>query len=164
MINNFLKTALRNILKHKGYSIINIVGLAIGLALFSLTTGFTIYQLGFNKFHQDADRIYCVVQELPSGDTGVRHSAVTRSPLSKLLKDEFTEIEDATRWIITGRTVVQHGDKKFYVEEGAIWFVDPNFLTFFTFEMISGDSETALQEPNSIIIAPKARSISSAAT
>ena len=65
MINNFLKTELRNILKHKAYSIINIVGLAVGLALFSLTTGFTIFQLSYNEFHQDADRIYCVVQVLP---------------------------------------------------------------------------------------------------
>jgi putative ABC transport system permease protein len=153
MINNFLKTALRNILKYKGYSIINIVGLAIGLALFSLTTGFTIFQLGFNKFHQDADRIYCVVQVLPSGETGERHSAWTRSPLSKLLADEFPEIEDATRWIISSRTVVRQGDRKFYAEEGRIWFVDSNFLTFFTFEMISGDPETALKEPNSIILA-----------
>ena len=153
MINNFFKTALRNILKPKGYSIINIVGLAVGLALFSLTAGFSIFQLSYNAFHRDADRIYCVVQELPSGETGVRHSAVTRSPLRKLLKDEFSEIEDATRWIITGRTVVRHEDKRFYAEEGAIWFVDPNFLTFFTFEMISGDPATALQEPNSIILA-----------
>ena len=152
MINNFFKTALRNILKHKGYSIINIVGLAVGLALFSLTTGFTIFQHSFNKFHQDADRIYCVVQVSPSGETGERHSAWTRSPLRKLLKDEFPEIEDATRWIYSSRTVVRHGDRKFYTEEGRIWFVDPNFLTFFTFEMIYGDPETALKDPNSIIL------------
>jgi putative ABC transport system permease protein len=153
MFLNYLKTAIRNIWKYRTYSMINILGLAIGLALFSLTAGFTIFQLGYNNFHRDADRIYCVVQELPSGEAGIRHSAVTRSPLSKLLRDEFSEIEDATRWIITGRTVVRQGDKKFYAEEGSIWFVDPNFLTFFTFEMIAGDPETALKEPNSIILA-----------
>jgi putative ABC transport system permease protein len=153
MFLNYLKTAIRNIWKYRTYSLINILGLAVGLALFSLTTGFTIYQLGYNSFHRDADTIYCVVQELPSGETGIRHTVVTRSPLRKLLKDEFPEIEDAARWIYTGRTVVQHKDKKFYAEEGSIYFVDPNFLTFFTFEMISGDPETALQKPNSIILA-----------
>jgi putative ABC transport system permease protein len=152
MFLNYLKTAIRNIWKYRTYSLINILGLAVGLALFSLTTGFTIFQLGFNKFHQDADRIYCVVQVLPSGETGKRHSAWTRSPLRKLLKDKFAEIEDATRWIYTGRTVVRQGEKKFYAEEGSIWIVDPNFLTFFTFEMISGDPATALKEPNSIIL------------
>jgi putative ABC transport system permease protein len=153
MLLNYLKTAIRNIWKYRTYSLINIMGLAVGLALFSLTVGFSIFQLSYNAFHRDADRIYCVVQELPSGENGVRHSAVTRSPLRKLLKDEFSEIEDATRWIITGRTAVRHEDKKFYAEEGAIWFVDPNFLTFFTFEMISGDPATALKKPNSIILA-----------
>jgi putative ABC transport system permease protein len=67
--------------------------------------------------------------------------------------DEFSEIEDATRWIYTGRTVVRQGARKFYAEEGKIWIVDRNFLTFFSFEMISGDPETALKEPNSIILA-----------
>ena len=153
MFLNYLKTAIRNIWKYRTYSLINILGLAVGLALFSLTTSFTIFQLGYNKFHRDADRIYCVVQEMPSGETGIRHTAVTRSPLRKLLKDEFAEIEDATRWIITGRSVVRLGDKKFYAEEGTIWIVDANFLNFFTFKMTSGDPETALKEPNSIILA-----------
>ncbi len=118
MIKNYCKIALRNILKHKGYSIINIVGLAIRLAIFSLTTGLAKFHQSFNKFHQGADRIYCVIQVLPSGETGNRHSALTRAPLRKLLVDEFPEIEEATRWIITGRTVVRQGDKKFYAEEG----------------------------------------------
>jgi len=152
MIKNYCKIALRNILKHKGYSIINIVGLAIGLAIFSLTTGLAKFHQSFNKFHQGADRIYCVIQVLPSGETGNRHSALTRAPLRKLLVDEFPEIEEATRWIITGRTVVRQGDKKFYAEEGRIWFVDPNFLKFFTFEMISGNPKTALKEPSSVIL------------
>jgi putative ABC transport system permease protein len=152
MIKNYLITALRNILKHKGYSVINIVGLAIGLAIFCLTTGLAKFHQSFNKFHRDADRIYCVIQVLPSGETDERHSAWTRSPLRTLLVDEFSEIEDATRWIYTSRTVVRQDEKKFYAEEGKIWLVDPNFLTFFTFEMISGDPETALRDPNSIIL------------
>jgi putative ABC transport system permease protein len=152
MLRNYLITAIRNIWKHKTYSIINILGLAIGLAIFSLTTGLTKFHRSFNQFHQDADRIYCVIQVLPSGATGERHTALTRAPLRKLLVDEFPEIEDATHWIITGRTVVRQADKRFYAEEGRIWIVDPNFLTFFTFEMISGDSDTALKEPGSVIL------------
>ena len=152
MLKNYLITAIRNIWKHRTYSIINILGLAIGLAIFSLTTGLTKFHRSFNQFHQDADRIYCVIQVLPSGATGERHTALTRAPLRKLLVDEFPEIEDATRWIITGRTVVRQADKRFYAEEGRIWIVDPNFLTFFTFEMISGDSDTALKEPGSVIL------------
>jgi putative ABC transport system permease protein len=152
MFKNYLITAIRNIWKYKTYSLINIFGLAMGLAMFSLTTSYTIFQHSFNKFHQDADRIYCVVQVLPSGETGKRHTALTRSPLRKLLIGELPEIEDATRWIITGKTVVRQGDKKFYADEGKIWFVDPNFLKFFIFPMISGNPETALLEPGSVIL------------
>jgi len=152
MLNNYLITAIRNIRKHRTYSIINILGLAIGLAIFSLTAGLAKFHRSFNQFHQDADRIYCVIQVLPSGAAGERHSAWTRAPLRKLVVDEFPEIEDATRWIITGRTVVRQGDRKFYAEESSVWIVDPNFLTFFTFEMIAGDPETALKKPGSAIL------------
>ena len=133
MINNYLKTALRNILKHKGFSIINIFGLAIGLAIFSLTADLFRFQLSFNRFHSQADRIYSIVQVLPSGTSGDRHTVRTRAPLRNLLLEKFPEIEDATRWIPTDRVVVRQGKTKFFAEEGTFWLVDPNLLTFFSF-------------------------------
>ena len=152
MIKNYLITALRNISKQRGYAILNIVGLAVGLAVFSLTAVFFQFHLSFNKFTRDADRIYTLVQVLPSGSTGKNHSAFTRAPLRRLLLDEFSEIEAATRWINTGRTVVKREEMKFYAEERSIWIVDSNFLTFFTFEMIIGDAATALKHPNSVVL------------
>jgi len=153
MFTNYFKTAIRNIWKNRTYSMINILGLAIGLAIFSLTTGLAKFHYSFNRFHKDANRIYCVIQVLPSGETGERHKAQTCAPLRKLLLEEFAEIEDATRWINTGRTVVRKGDKKFYAEELRIWIVDPNFLTFFSFEMIFGNPETVFKDPNSVVLA-----------
>ncbi len=152
MIANYFKIAIRNILRHKVYSMINIAGLAIGLAIFSLTADLFKFQMSFNQFHQDADRIYSIVQVVPSGTTGERHSARTRAPLRNLLLNEFLEIEDATRWIPTDRVVVQQGKNKFYAEEGTFWLVDPNFLTFFSFEMLVGDAEAALSEPNAVVL------------
>ncbi len=105
MFKNYLNVAVRNIVKHKGYSIINIAGLAIGLAIFSLTAALFKFQMSFNQFHQDADRIYSIVQVFPSGAADDRHSARTRAPLRRLLLNEFSEIEDATRWIPTDRAV-----------------------------------------------------------
>ena len=156
MIRNYFKIAIRNIIKHKGYSIINIVGLAIGLAIFSLTAALFTFQMSFNQFHRDADRIYSIVKVLPSGTADDRHSARTRAPLRNLLLNEFSEIEDATRWIPTDRVVVQQGRNKFYAEEGTFWLVDPNFLTFFSFEMLVGDAEAALSEPNSVVLTESA--------
>ena len=152
MIRNYFKIAIRNIIKHKGYSIINITGLAIGLSIFSLTAALLKYQMSFNQFHQDVDRIYSIVQVVPSGLNFERHSTRTRAPLRNLLLNEFLEIEDASRWIPTDRVVVQQGKKKFYAEEGTFWLVDPNFLTFFSFEMLAGEPETALSEPNSVVL------------
>jgi len=156
MIKNYLTVAIRNIYKYKGYAILNIAGLAIGLAVFSLTAVFFQFHLSFHKFTKDADRIYAIVQVLPSGSTGNNHSAFTRAPLRHLLLDEFSEIEAATRWINTGRTVVRQGEKKFYAEERSIWFVDSNFLTFFSFEMIVGDAAAALKDPNSAVLTESA--------
>ncbi len=152
MIANYFKIAIRNILRYKVYSLINIFGLAIGLAIFSLTADLFRFQLSFNNFHKDADRIYSIVQVLPSGTTGVRHTTKTHAPLRNLLLEEFSEIEDATRWIPADRVVVRQGTNKFYLEEGTFWFVDPNFLTFFSFEILAGDAETALLEPNSVVL------------
>ena len=152
MFKNYLIVAVRNIIKHKGYTIINTTGLAIGLAIFSLTAALFKFQMSFNQFHQDADRIYSIIKVLPSGDTGDRHSAITRAPLRSLLLNEFQEIEDATRWIPTDRAVVRQEKNKFYAEEGTILFVDSNFLTFFSFEMLTGEPETALSESNSVVL------------
>ena len=143
---------MRNIIKHKGYSTIKVAGLAIGLAIFSLTAALLKFQMSFNQFHQEADRIYSIVQVVPSGATGERHSARTRAPLRRLLLNEFSEIEDATRWIPTDRVVVWQEKIKFYAEEGTFWLVDPNFLTFFSFEMLVGDAEVALLAPNSTVL------------
>ncbi|MGD9138760.1 MAG: ABC transporter permease [Desulfobacterales bacterium] len=152
MIVNYFKTALRSILKHKGFSIINIVGLAIGLAVFSLTADLFKFQLSFNRFHEDADRIYSIVQVLPSGTSDDRHTVRTRAPLRNLLLEAFPEIEDATRWIPTDRIVVRQRKNKFFAEEGTFWLVDPNLLTFFSFEMLAGDAETALLKPKSAVL------------
>ena len=123
MFSNYFKTAIRNILKHKGYSIINIAGLAIGLAIFSLAATLFKFQMSFNQFHRDADRIYSVVQVVPSGTGSDRHSAITRAPLRNLLRNEFQEIEDATRWIPTDRAVVRQERNTFYTEEGTIYLI-----------------------------------------
>jgi putative ABC transport system permease protein len=128
------------------------MGLAIGLAIFSLTAALFNFQMSFNQFHRDADRIYSMVQVVPSGVAGDHHSAITRAPLRNLLLKEFQEIEDATRWIPTDRVVVRPGNNTFYAEEGSILLVDSNFLTFFSFEMIAGDPETALSESNSVVL------------
>ena len=156
MFKNYLKVAVRTIWKYKSYSIINILGLALGLAIFSLTAVFLEFHLSFNRFHKDSDRIFAVVEVIPSGTAGQRHSAITGVPLGNLLLNEFQDIEDATRWIPTDRIVVRQDKNRFYAEEGTIFLVDSNFLTLFSFEMLAGDPETALSESSSVVLTESA--------
>ncbi|MGB9440325.1 MAG: ABC transporter permease, partial [Desulfobacterales bacterium] len=156
MFLNYFKTAYRNILRNKGYAVINIVGLALGLAIFSMAALLADFHFGFDKFHKDFERIYSVVQTFAKADNDIDHSARTPAPLKKLLASEFPEIEDATRWIYLDDMSVKYKDKKFYEEGAAAMGVDSNFLSFFSFEMIAGDPESALKEPNSVVLTESA--------
>ena len=156
MISNYFKIAIRNITKHKGYSIINIAGLAIGLAIFSLILENVEFHFSFDRFHKAADQIYSIVQVLPSGASDERRSALTPVSLRRFLIDEFEEIEDATRVTPTARWRVKIEDSRFYVEEGSVWGVDANFLTFFSFKMVDGSPKTALSKPGSVVLTESA--------
>jgi len=152
MLINYIKTAYRNILRNKTYAVINIAGLALGLAVFSLVASFTDFHFNFDDFHKDGNRVYCMVQVIPSGAGGARHSARTPLPLRPLLLKEFGEIEASTRWTPLDDFVVMAPGKKFYEPEGTAKAVDSNFLGFFNFKVLAGDPGTALAEPNSIVL------------
>ncbi|CAB1063159.1 Acidobacterial duplicated orphan permease (function unknown) [Olavius sp. associated proteobacterium Delta 1] len=152
MFKNYLTVAVRNILKHKGYSIINIVGLAIGLAIFILIASFVDFHLSFDDFHKSADQIYSVIQVLPSGKEGEHHTGKIPAPLLPFLRDELPEIESALRWIPTNRWIIRHKGQKYYADEGTVWAVDPNFFSFFSFELITGNPNTALTKPQSVVL------------
>ena len=156
MFTHYLKIAFRNLIKYKGYSLINIVGLATGLAVFALIASYVDFHRTFNRFHKNVDRIFSVVQVLSAGNLYERHSARIPAPLSPLLLREFPEIEDATRCLWTLRPIIRHKKKSFYEEEGFLWAVDSNFLTFFTFEIIAGDPAAALAEPKSVVLTQSA--------
>jgi len=94
MFSNYFKTAYRNILRNKGYSLINIVGLALGLAIISMAALLAEFHFSFDRFHENADRIYTVVQTFAKAEKDVDHSARTPGPLKELLANEFPEIEN----------------------------------------------------------------------
>ncbi len=150
MFKNYLKIVARNLVRHKTYSLINIFGLAVGLAVFILAALYVDFHFGFDRFHKDGDRIYTVFSATPSGNVGERHGAWMPIPLLPLLNREFPEIEDAVRLISLDRPVLRYGDKKF--QENAVRLVDKNFFSFFSFQMTAGKPGTALASPNSVVI------------
>lgn len=150
MIGNYIKTAWRNIVKQKIYSAITMSGLVLGLGVFILFALLLVSQTDYDSFHENSDRIYCVVQVLPKGIDKDRHSAITPAPLKDVLLDEFPEIKKAARFHPPGRMVVRYKDNLFY--ESGVRFVDPDFLSIFTFKLVRGETDAVLAKPYSIVL------------
>jgi putative ABC transport system permease protein len=149
MVKNYLKVAIRNILKHKGFSIINIVGLAIGIACSILILIFVAHELSYDKFHEKADRTYRIAVRASVGDTKIRQTYSSSATFKKLLED-LPEIEKGVKFLRLGRTPINLDEKTFY--ESRFYAVDSTFFDVFTFPLIHGDPETVLSEPNSMVI------------
>lgn len=150
MFTNYLTIALRNIKKQKAYSAITLSGLILGLAVFIIFALLVDFIAHSDMFHEKADRIYAVVQVLPGGADGERHSAITPAPFLPALMEEFPEVEAGSRFYPAGRKIVTYDDKVFY--ESRLRFVDPSFLTMFSFKLIQGDARTALSAPFSVVL------------
>ena len=153
LIWSYIKISLRNIKRQKGFSLINIAGLAIGMAACILILIWVQDELSYDRFHANYDRIFRAVEheELAGGEA---LSYTQQSPaLGPVLKSEYPEILESVRYDSWGNRLVQYGDHQFYEREFS--FADPEFLTVFTFPLKVGDPETALKDPSSIVISER---------
>ena len=154
MLLNMIKTAWRNLKKQKIYTLVNLVGLAVGLAYFAMIGVLEDLQFNADKFHRDAGRIHALVQVSDSGNDTVSHAAYTPGPMLAALRSEFPEIEDGTRILAAGTQIVRCGDNIFH--QNRLRFVDANFLDIFSFSLVSGHRATALSQPYSAILSQRA--------
>ena len=154
MIRNYLKIVLRNIIRHKIYYSLNILGLGLGIAFLIFTLIFTSLQFGFDGFHENADHIFSVVKVNRAANNTQVHSAILPFPMLPAMIEDFPEIENGTRYIPVGRKIVRANDKILY--EDQIRYVDPSFLSMFSFKMIKGNPSTSLSEPFSAVISREA--------
>jgi putative ABC transport system permease protein len=152
MVSNYLKIALRNILKHRFFSIINLLGLTLGMACCLFIFLYVKHELSYDRFHVNAENIYragligrIAGQEIQTTTTCV--------PLGPAMQNEIPGIDRMTRLIPAagGGDVTFRLDEKVFTEE-KIFYADSNFFEFFTTEMLAGDPRTALLEPNSIVL------------
>ncbi|MCJ7581336.1 MAG: ABC transporter permease [Candidatus Aminicenantes bacterium] len=148
MFKNYLKTAFRNTTRHKGYSFINLAGLAIGMACTLLILLWVKDELSYDKFHENRDNIYRIMsygtKYMIEGTDG------TPAPLGPAIKDEVPGIENYARFSDFSKLVFRYKDKVFYETKGLI--TDPSFFEIFTFPFAKGDLETALLEPFDFIM------------
>jgi putative ABC transport system permease protein len=142
MVKNYLKIALRNFFRHKGYTFINTAGLAIGIACCIMIMLWVQDELSYDRFHENAEDLY--VATFSNG------SKVTPTALSGFLKTEYPEIIRTSRYSAQGKDLFKYKDTDIYQEGGVM--VDPDFLKMFTIPFLKGNPETALDDPNSILL------------
>ncbi len=149
MLKNYLIVALRTLRRQKGYAFINIAGLAAGLACCLLILLFVQHELSYDRFHERADRIYRVVEDLSTpGNTG----EITTIPaaFASAATADFSEIEQAVRLFSPPQTPVAYGDRLF--QEPDFFFADPAMFEVFSFPLLQGDPQTVLEAPFSLVL------------
>ena len=152
MIKNYLKIAIRNLLKRKIYSLINILGLATGMAICLLIVLFIKSEIGFDSSQEKSDRIYRMVVDRKYPGRSTSYSFIPQSYASAV-KQEIPGVEEAVRiynFIGDGSFQIKYEDKSF--EENSALFADSNFFKVFNAEFLAGNSENALNKLNTIVL------------
>src|SRR6202035_594645 len=149
MFRNYLKTAFRNLWKNKGFSAINIVGLAIGLATCLLILIFVMDELSYDRYNDKADRIYRLDGEIKLGGNHFIW-AVPPAPAGPAVLRDYPEVEKEVRFRQNGGRLVKKGNQN--IKEDAVVLADSTLFDVFTLPMIAGDPHTALKEAHTVVI------------
>lgn len=149
MLRNYFKIAFRNLTKQKFYSLINILGLTVGITAFLFLLLYVQDELSYDKYHPYSDRIYRVDVNAKIGEqafVGATNAAI----VGPTMKQDFPEVESFFRFRDRGSYLVKY--EKHHYKEKAVIFADSTLFQFFDLKLISGDPKTALAEPNAVVI------------
>ncbi len=148
MVWNYLKIALRNFRRHRGFSFINIFGLAVGICCFILIAGYVVSQLRYDRYPKDAKNIYRVLVSV-TGNGKVAIYPDVDVAVGRGMQTSFPEVKAFTR-LVPSSGFVRFGDKEF--KESRMAFADSNFFQMFSIPLVKGNPASALTEPNSMVI------------
>ena len=153
MIRNYLKTAVRIMLRQKGYSAINVIGLSMGIAATLIILIYVSDEASFDRFHRDARNTYRI------GFTGKLQgteftSATSPAPLAEAMQKEIPEVAEAVRFGLWRTIPLNFGDKSF--TEKHMLVADSNFFQFFSFSLIEGDPKNVLKGTNKLVLTQSA--------
>ncbi len=149
MIRNYFKIAWRNLWKHKTYSLLNIIGLAIGLSCFLLIALYVINELSYDRYNLKAANIYRINSDIQIGG-GAMKLASTSDVMGQLLKKDYPEVENYSRiYTYSGKKLIKKGNS--FIDENQA-YVDSTFFDLFTLPAIKGNPRKALTEPNTVVI------------
>jgi len=141
MFRNYLRVSYRGMKRHAVFSVLNITGLAVGLTTFILIALYVQYELSYDRYHEQADRLYRVVRD---------EYVFTPPPLGPRLVDQFPEVSAAARIIRDRHVLVSHGESR--VMEDELYWADPGIFGLFTIHFRQGDPRTALRDPGALVI------------
>ena len=152
MLKNLFVIAMRNIRKDKTYSAINILGLTIGITCSMFLLLYILDELSYDRYHTNAPNIYRVVSNIKEPDNAFTW-AIAQIPLTDELRDNYPEVKNAVRFFGIGRSLYKNGEKQFY--EGDFYLADSTTFDMFSYKIIDGDANTALDAPFSIVLTKK---------
>ena len=152
MIKNYLKIALRNFQRHKGYSFINIAGFAIGMAVCLLILIYVRHELSYDKYHKDVERIYRITQDIRT-QTSNRIFAPVSPMVALTLRAEFPQVENAARALPTSPRLVKREEKIYY--ERLFMYADQELFDVLTIPLIWGNSKEVLTRPQTLVISER---------
>ncbi len=149
MIKNLLLIALRNFRKDKLYSLLNVLGLTLGITFSLFLIFYIVDELGYDRYNEKASRIFRIVSYIHERDKNTNWT-VTQLPLAATLKKDFPEVEESGRFLGRERTLFKKGNEGFY--ETKIYYADSTVFNIFTVKFLEGNPKKALTQPNNIVI------------
>lgn len=155
MLKNYLKVAIRNLIRNKTYSLINILGLSLGVACCLLLSLYIQDELSYDSHHKNLDRLYRIVTEFQS-DQGLDRLGTTSPPITMTMREEIAEIKNATRLLNppgVAQNLIKYEDNIFYEENGLL--ADSTLFEVLTYELTQGNPAHALTAPNSVVISER---------
>ena len=148
MLKNLIKTAFRHILKHFGYSLLNILGLTLGITSALFLIIYVADELSYDQYHEKADRIYRVSSNIKEPDDEFTWN-VAQLPFGPQVVQDYPEVQAFVRFINMPRALYKFEDKEFNEEN--FYFVDSTMFDIFTYKILKGEVKSALLEPKSLI-------------
>lgn len=151
MLKNYINIAIRNLLKHKFYSVLNILGLSIGLSCFIIISLFVKEELTYDQFHKDVNQIYRI--DFAATLNGSDHiAAQVGAPMAAAMLNDYPEVTDAFRMRESGTWFIKEKNTEKTFKEEHVLMADSNFFEFFTVRLIHGDPKTVLKRPKTIVM------------
>jgi putative ABC transport system permease protein len=153
MIKSYFKTAWRNLWKNKVFSLINIIGLSLGMAACLLILQYVNFELSYDHFNKNAKNIYRVVNDRYQNNKLIQHGTITYSAIGKAMQDDYPEVVNHTRIISGGPQIFIYKEQKIPKQQSL--FVDNSFLSMFSYPLLAGDNINALTEARTVLLTAK---------